>query len=105
MRRGGGGDTAGRDAVSQALGLNLYSEAELCRGAGGRKSGQWITVVGSNTHAHNHACHAEAPANGAAHVTGMDTYYTEICCMLFVFYQLGTQPEHTYTHTLIYCNI
>ena len=26
--------------------LNLYSEEELCRGARGRKSGQWIITVG-----------------------------------------------------------
>lgn len=31
--------------------LNLYSEVKLCRGAGGRKSGQWIITVGSYTHA------------------------------------------------------
>ncbi len=30
---------------------NLYSEVELCRGAGGGKSGQWIITVGSYTHA------------------------------------------------------
>lgn len=34
-------------------GQNLYAGAQLCRGAAGRESGQWISESASNMHAHN----------------------------------------------------
>lgn len=71
MRAGGGGGGGGgaggsggeggkegglmqglRCRVSLAV-QNLYAGAQLCRGAAGRESGQWISEAASNMHAHS----------------------------------------------------
>lgn len=50
---GGGRVGAGAEVPRLTGGQNLYAGAQLCRGAAGRESGQWISEAASNMHAHN----------------------------------------------------
>lgn len=99
-----------KDAQSQTLYLrltdeqHLYSEVELCRGAGGRKSGQWIITVGSYTHAYNTHMHANARPHTQNHTMQHIATMANTNCMqiytVFVPYHLSIQTR-TCTHTSV----